>query len=144
MGKIAIETKRRATWPWVLLGTSALALLLLWAGYHLLREWQARSELAQAQKEIQRGALIEASQRLIALAASRPGALGGSVDYWLGVVEATRGDDSAAFAAFVRVPLGYKFDSQGAFLEARANLQMGRFRRAERRLVGMLAGKGQA
>jgi tetratricopeptide (TPR) repeat protein len=126
----------------VRLGLAAASLVVCGAGYHALREWQARKELDQAQREIIRGRLPQASRRLADLSASRPGALGGAVDYWLGVVEASRGADAAALDAFGRVPSGFRFDPRGAYLEARANLQAGRLRQAERRLVGVLAGGG--
>src|SRR5262249_20222509 len=66
--------------------------------------------------------------------AARPDAMGGAVDYWLGVCEAVGGRSDAALRAFARVPASYVYDDHGAYLEAKANLAHGRLRAAERRL----------
>ena len=83
-----------------------------------------------------------ARRRLAALAATGPGRMGGAVEYWLGVCEASLDHPDAALRAFARVPDGFPFDANGACLEARANLAHGHLRAAERRLERMLARGG--
>ena len=57
--------------------------------------------------------LEPARRRLAALASARPGALGGAVEYWLGVCEASLDHPDAALRAFARVPDGFPFDTHG-------------------------------
>src|SRR5262245_35026734 len=92
---------------------------------------RARVEFQRARGEIALGQLQPARRRLASLAAARPGAMGGAVDYWLGVCEANLGRPDEALRAFGRVPAGFVFDAQGAYIEARANLAHGRLRAAE-------------
>jgi tetratricopeptide (TPR) repeat protein len=104
--------------------------------------WWVRAEYGRARADLKRGRVEPALRRLSALAAARPGALGGAVDYWLGLCESSRGHPEAALRAFGRVPEGFPFDSRGAVAEAGANLQRGRLRAAERRLEQALARGG--
>jgi tetratricopeptide (TPR) repeat protein len=127
---------------WRRLGLLAGFLGAAWALIVGIETVRARLEFQRARAEIARGGLEPARRRLAALAAARPGALGGAVEYRLGVCEATLGRPEAALRAFARVPDGYTFDAQGAYLEARANLAHGRLRAAERRLEWSLARGG--
>jgi hypothetical protein len=126
----------------VRLGLVAGAAVLALGAYAGSGAWRVRSGLYQAKAKITRGDVESARRLLTDLAASHPGGVGGEVDYWLGVCEALRGRDLAALAAFSRVPGGFAFDPNGAYLEARANLQTGHLRAAERRLVEALARGG--
>jgi hypothetical protein len=69
----------------------ALAGALVWCLAAGLATWRMQHEVARAQSEIGAGRVEPARRRLAALAASHPGALGGAVDYLLGVCEATGG-----------------------------------------------------
>ena len=126
---------------WVRLGLVAGVAILAVGTYAGLSSWRVRSEFYRAKESIARGDMESARRRLASLVASRPGALGGQIDYWLGVSEAARGHDEAALSAFGRVPRGFAYEPSGAYFEARANLQKGRLRAAERRLVEAL-GRG--
>lgn len=126
---------------WKRLGTLTVLLALAWVLFARLETWRSRGELRMAQGEIAQGRLEAARRRLEALAA-RPGALGGAADYWLGLCEALGGRPDAALRAFDRLPEGYPFDPVGAYHEAKANLDRGRLRDAERRLEQVLARGG--
>jgi tetratricopeptide (TPR) repeat protein len=115
--------------------------VLGWALFAQLRAWRTRGNLLQAQQEIAAGQLDAARMRLASLA-TRPGKEGGAVDYWLGVCEALAGRTDEALGAFARVPEGFPFDPLGAYLEAKANLSLGRLSPAERRLEAALARGG--
>ena len=104
-------TKWRIWRRFMLLATAGALVWCLAAG---VATWRMQHELARAQSEIGAGRVEPARRRLAALAASHPGALGGAVDYLLGVCEATGGRDEAALAAFARVPKGFEFASAGA------------------------------
>jgi tetratricopeptide (TPR) repeat protein len=127
---------------WRRLGLLAGLLAAAWALVVGVGAMRARLEFRSARAEMARGRMEPARRRLAALAAARPGALGGAVEYWLGVCEATLGDPDAALRAFARVPDEFAFDAQGAYLEARANLAHGRLRAAERRLEQALTRGG--
>jgi tetratricopeptide (TPR) repeat protein len=99
-----------------------------------IRTLWLHSELRLARAELARGMVLPARKRLSLLAAAHPGALGGRVDYELGLAEAAIGNSPAALDAFGRLPDGYPFDARGAIVEARANLERGRLRLAESRL----------
>src|SRR5438067_8567117 len=121
---------------------AAVALALAWGVYAGFEAWRLRRGMARAQEEIAAGRWEPARRRLAALATKHPGALGGAVDYLLGVCEATVGRGEAALAAFARVPRDFAFASAGAYLEAWANLDRGRLRPAEARLESALARGG--
>jgi hypothetical protein len=127
---------------WRRLGLLAGLLAATWALVVVVEAVRARVEFQSARAEIARGRLEPARRRLAALAAARPGVLGGAVEYCLGVCEATLGHPDAALRAFARVPDDFAFDAHGAYLEARANLAYGRLRAAERRLERALARDG--
>jgi tetratricopeptide (TPR) repeat protein len=127
---------------WRRLGLLAGLLAAAWALSVGVGAVRARVEFHSARADIARGRLEPARRRLAALAAARPGTLGGAVDYWLGVCEATLGHPDAALRAFARVPDDFAFDAHGAYLEAKANLAHGRLRAAERRLERALARGG--
>jgi tetratricopeptide (TPR) repeat protein len=127
---------------WYWLGALAAALALAWALRAGFDDRRIRSELAVARSDIEHGRLEPARGRLAKLAASRPGALGGAVDYWLGVSESAVGRSEAALRAFDRVPESFAFDTRGSCLEAQANLERGRLRAAERRLEKAIAWEG--
>ena len=118
-----------------------VATLLAAGTYVGLNSWRVRGEFHRAKESIARGDMESARRRLTGLVASHPGALAGQIDYWLGVSEAARGNDDAALSAFARVPRGFAYELSGTYFEARANLQKGRLRAAERRLVEAL-GRG--
>src|SRR5262245_51717165 len=128
---------------WFRLGVVVVAVALTWAGWRALDSLHIRGELLLARREMSEGRFNPARLRLAALTAGRPGALGGQVDYWLGVCESQMGQAEAALAAFGRVPSGYVFDVQAAYLEAQANLQRGRLRAAETRLEETLKRGGR-
>jgi hypothetical protein len=111
-------------------GLLAVTLVLAWAAWSGLDRLRVGGELHQAQKEIAQGRYEPARQRLTALSASRPGAMGGQVDYWLGICESSLGRYEGALAAFGRVPTSHMFEPQAAYLEAEANLRQGRLRAA--------------
>src|SRR3954454_7539948 len=100
-----------------------VAVLLAWGLWRALDYLQLRGELLLARQDLSRGRFDQARIRLAALTAARPGALGGQLDYWLGVCESSSGRVDAALAAFARVPSGFVFDPQAAHLEAEANIQ---------------------
>ena len=137
-GVIVFMMRRR--WFW--LGALAPALALAWALRAGFEDRRIRTELAVARSDIEHGRLEPARGRLAKLAASRPGALGGAVDYWLGVSESAVGRSEAALRAFDRVPESFPFDIRGSCLEAQANLERGRLRAAERRLDKAIAWEG--
>jgi enediyne biosynthesis protein E4 len=118
---------------WRRIGIAAVLLALGWFLFKRLDAWNQLGQLRLAQQEIARGQLAAAHRRLASLAA-RPGAPGGAADYWLGVCEALGGHPDAALRAFARLPEGYVFDPDGAYLEAKANLAQGKLHAAERRL----------
>jgi tetratricopeptide (TPR) repeat protein len=130
--------RNRRRWLRLVLAAGALA-WGLYAGFEVLR---VRREVVRAQAEIAAGRLEQARRRLGPLSAAHPGALGGAVDYLLGICEATVGRDAAALAAFARVPATFEFASAGVYLEARSNLRRGRLRAAERRLEAALPRAG--
>src|SRR6516165_10557198 len=127
----------------LVIGTGMVIALLLLAGALCARLdlWRMRGELRLAQQEMASGRLEAARRRLTALAA-RPGTLDGAADYWLGICSAIGGDPDAAHRAFARVPVTYAYDPNGAYLEAKANLSLGRLRAAEDRLVKTLSHAG--
>ena len=131
----------RMRWRWRWLGIAAVVLALGWALVGRLEAWRNRGELRLAQHEIARGQLGAAQRRLAALA-TRPGALGGAADYWLGICESLGNHPDAALRAFARLPEGYAFDAVGAYHEAKANLTQGKLHAAERRLEQALARGG--
>src|SRR6516225_5550399 len=100
------------------IAAGAVVLALVWGLYAGFEVWRVRREMNRAQAEIIAGRLNPARRRLAAVAAEHPGALGGAVDYLLGVCEATAGHDDAALTAFARVPAGFEFAPAGAYLEA--------------------------
>src|SRR5436309_2571140 len=102
---------------WRRLGLMAGFMGAAWALVVGVEAVRARVAFQRARAEIARGEVEPARRRLAALSAARPGALGGAVEYWLGVCEATLGHPDAALKAFVRVPDGFSFDAQGAYLE---------------------------
>ena len=53
--------------------------------------WTLRDSLARARSDIEAGRWARARGQLARLAAARPGAMGGAIDYWLGVSEAIGG-----------------------------------------------------
>jgi tetratricopeptide (TPR) repeat protein len=118
----------------------AVAGAAAWVGIAAIDTRRMQGELRQAQTELDRGLVHSARRRLAAVSASRPRALHGEVDYWLGICEATAGRQQAALAAFGRVPPGFRYDARGAYLEAAASLQRGRLSAAESRLEQTLAG----
>ncbi len=126
---------KRWHWPMVM-GVVAVLGWGVWLG---VRAWTLRVELRRAEAEVSAGRFVAARERLIALEQSRPGARGGAADYWLGICEAALDRDSEALTAFGRLPKNHVFASAGAFLEARANVNQGRIRAAECRLVPILA-----
>jgi enediyne biosynthesis protein E4 len=127
---------------WRRLVLVVVAMTLAWGLYDRFELWRVRREMVRAQAEIAAGRLEAARRRLAVLEAAHPGALGGTVDYLLGVCEATAGRDDAALAAFARVPEQFEFAPAGAYLEARANLECGRLRAAESRLETSLSRGG--
>ncbi len=126
---------------WRRLGITAVLLAIAWLLFVQLDTWRARGELRLAQQDVAQGRLEGARQRLTALA-SRPGAMGGAADYWLGVCEALGGHPDAALRAFARLPEGYPIDSTGAYHAAKANLAQGKLHAAERCLEQAIARGG--
>ena len=124
---------KRWLWP------VAVVAVLGWGAWLGVRAWTLRVELRRAEAEVSAGRFIAGRERLIALEQSRPDTRGGPADYWLGICEAALDRDSEALAAFGRLPKDHVFASAGAFLEARANVNRGRIRPAESRLVSILA-----
>jgi tetratricopeptide (TPR) repeat protein len=128
--------RKRAVWLLAL----ALAIALTLVGYSLFDAYRLRVEVGRAKQDISRGAFGPAHQRLSVLARLRPGALGGEIDYWLGVCESSTGRHKAAVTAFDRVPPTFPRDPRGAYLESQAYLARGRLRAAESRLERIVAG----
>ncbi|RUL85376.1 CRTAC1 family protein [Tautonia sociabilis] len=120
------------------LALAAVALALVAGALAGLDALRVRGELRAARAELAQGRVATARDRLAGLSAKRPGAVGGAVDYWLGICESIRGRPDAALDAFGRVPVGFPFDPVGAFHEASANLRRGRLRPAEDRLERLL------
>jgi hypothetical protein len=129
---------RRLLWLGLLVGSLVVAREL----YSRALLWRTDVERERARQEIARGLTEPARQRLESLSTRRPGALGGVVDYLLGICEASAGHQEAALQAFSRVPESFAFEPRGAYLEAKANLAHGRLRPAERRLEAALARGG--
>src|SRR4051812_21613846 len=127
---------------WRRLGLLLGSLGAAWALVVGVQAVRARVEFQMARAEIARGRLEPARRRLAALASARPGVLGGAAEYWLGVCEASLDHPDAALRAFARVPEGFPYDTNGAYLEARANLARGHLHAAERRLERTLARGG--
>ena len=120
----------------------AMVPALVLASYAGLGAWRVRYEVARAQEEMASGRLELARRRLADVSGRHPGALGGTIDYLLGLCEATLGRDEDALRAFARVPKALEFTTAGAYLEARANLARGHLRAAETRLEGTLTRGG--
>ena len=98
--------------------------------------------MTRSRRGVLRGDAQSAGRRLKTLKTAFSWGLQGEIDYWLGVSEALCGRHAQALAAFARVPPGFPFEPRGAYLEASLNLQRGRLRTAERRLLEVLAHGG--
>ena len=122
-------------------GLLALTLALAWAMSVRMETQRFRDELQLARRDVAAGRLEPARRRLTALT-SRPGAVEGAVDHWLGICEALAGRPDAALRAFGRVPNAFAFEPLGAYLEAKLNLSRGRLHDAEHRLTRTLARGG--
>ena len=86
-------------WRQLVIGAGLLAL------FAQLDRWRARGELRPAVQELARGQLEAARGRLTRLA-TRPGALDGAAEYWLGVCESLGGCPDVALRVFARLPAG--------------------------------------
>ncbi len=131
---------KRRRWSRLVLLVGAVG--LAWGLLAAVQAWWIRHQVARARAEIAAVQIGPARERLSALATAHPGALGGTVDYLLGISEAMAGRNDAALAAFRRLPAAFEFDPDGAALEARANLEFGRLHAAESRLERCWAGGG--
>jgi enediyne biosynthesis protein E4 len=129
---------KRRRWGRLVLAAVTLAAAVAWWLYADAQTRWMRREVARAREEIAAGRFGTARHRLAALSTSHPGAMGGTVDYLTGICEASAGRADAALAAFARVPEGFEFTVDGAYFEARANIERGRFRPAEERLEATL------
>lgn len=122
---------------WIPLVILIAAVPVGWVLVTKLAGLRVRGELMLARQDAAQGHFDRARARLLRLTRAR-GGHAGEVDYLLGICESSLGHVDAALAAFSRVPAGVEFEPRAAYLEAGANLQRGRLRAAERRLVETL------
>ena len=100
-----------------------------WFAAMAVADWQLRSQLRAAQREITARRLDEARTRLTRLAERWPGR--GDVAFWMGACEMILHHDNAALEAWGRVPPQASEAPLAALSRGRLAFEVGRYRLAE-------------
>ena len=100
-----------------------------WFAAMAVADWQLRSQLRAAQREITARRIDEARTRLTQLAERWPGR--GDVAYWMGACEMILHHDNAVLEAWGRVPPQASEAPIAALSRARLASEAGRYRLAE-------------